>query len=893
MLASLPSGSSLELAGSNWWLGEKYDGIRSCWHPKKKKLYSRFGRVIPMTSSVLRNFPRIFLDGECWFGRGLYLLSFTLVRSDSESVRWENLRNVVFDNQAANMQLKPFEKRYKRLLFHIPQDHPCAIVATRLAVENHLDLEDIVKCIIEEGGEGVILRKIGSIYEHGRTSALLKIKTYDAEKEGIVTGVGSNKFVRVYMPDGRYISVPQQNVEIPFPEIGSVVTIAYERNSRRDTIVNPKITRLRSDLQWEDVLQSSEKEKKVEGFRTKSRKLLSKPASGPFQSYTKVEERRTFFYEYAIENEFDPLVADHWYTQPKEFVLAKKGSSSVLQHHNNSVTQALVDLFPDVHFDTSKLWSTDVWDSALVRRKFFVLFAKTQEGDPLDPQFWYTTPIANIMTFQGISHVLKRHQNSLCGALQELFPEIGIEEPKFTFRVPWREESKRREFFESFAENNGFDASCANHWYMQSKPKFLSEQDIFGVISYHNNSIAQAIVELFPFIGLEKSQFWSKGIWYQKSNRRRYFEHFAKANGFDPEDKDSWYLHVKEGTMDPEEIAKVIWYHRNSVTQALVDLFPNIGLEKSQFTQIAWQETSKRREFFLMYAAQYGIDANKLEEWTSHPLVNLMSFKGVETVLSFHSGSVAQALKDLFPNVVRQNTDLWDDFFWSEIKNRKSFLINYANENAFDPLNAEMWNSHHLLSIRLSKDANKMLSYHKNNVVQAVIDLFPELETRKSTLWHEYFSHLANRRCIFEEYASREGFDPLNPNNWYDQQKFRMIAQKDIATVLEFYENDLYDALTDLFPEIRLDRTKMRAKPDWHNEENRKQFFVKYAAENNFDPLIPNNWYTHPRASILATKGASRVIHYHNDSVVQSLVELFPETAFERSKFSAQFYNPH
>ena len=30
--------------------------------------------------------------------------------------------------------------------------------------------------IIEDGGEGVILRKVGSFYEHGRTSSLIKLK---------------------------------------------------------------------------------------------------------------------------------------------------------------------------------------------------------------------------------------------------------------------------------------------------------------------------------------------------------------------------------------------------------------------------------------------------------------------------------------------------------------------------------------------------------------------------------------------------------------------------------------------------------------------------------------------------------------------------------------------
>lgn len=36
--------------------------------------------------------------------------------------------------------------------------------------------------------------------------------------------------------------------------------------------------------------------------------------------------------------------------------------------------------------------------------------------------------------------------------------------------------------------------------------------------------------------------------------------------------------------------------------------------------------------------------------------------------------------------------------------------------------------------------------------------------------------------------------------------------------------------------------------------ENRKQFFVSYAREHGFDPLIPENWYSVDPKSILNDK---------------------------------------
>lgn len=40
----------------------------------------------------------------------------------------------------------------------------------------------------------------------------------------------------------------------------------------------------------------------------------------------------------------------------------------------------------------------------------------------------------------------------------------------------------------------------------------------------------------------------------------------------------------------------------------------------------------------------------------------------------------------------------------------------------------------------------------------------------------------------------------------------------------------------------------------WDEFGNRRKFFVDYAIKNKFDPLVPENWYSHPRSKIKATK---------------------------------------
>lgn len=63
-----------------------------------------------------------------------------------------------------------------------------------------------------------------------------------------------------HRPDGKTFSVPSENLHIPSPKIGDVVTFSYESNIRRDVPFQPKIYKIRHDILWEEVIHSSLKE---------------------------------------------------------------------------------------------------------------------------------------------------------------------------------------------------------------------------------------------------------------------------------------------------------------------------------------------------------------------------------------------------------------------------------------------------------------------------------------------------------------------------------------------------------------------------------------------------------------------------------------------------------
>jgi hypothetical protein len=40
----------------------------------------------------------------------------------------------------------------------------------------------------------------------------------------------------------------------------------------------------------------------------------------------------------------------------------------------------------------------------------------------------------------------------------------------------------------------------------------------------------------------------------------------------------------------------------------------------------------------------------------------------------------------------------------------------------------------------------------------------------------KYWNNAAARRKFFEDYAKENGFDPLDPNNWYKISRYKLMA---------------------------------------------------------------------------------------------------------------------
>lgn len=76
---------------------------------------------------------------------------------------------------------------------------------------------------------------------------------------------------------------------------------------------------------------------------------------------------------------------------------------------------------------------------------------------------------------------------------------------------------------------------------------------------------------------------------------------------------------------------RVIKYHNHSIPKALVELFPEINLEKSKFfassssSTSMWRDPQKRRKFFENFAKENSFDPIVPENWYKQSKKSIMA----------------------------------------------------------------------------------------------------------------------------------------------------------------------------------------------------------------------------------------------------------------------------
>jgi len=219
---------------SQFLVSEKLDGVRAYWDGRS--LRTRSGRSINAPAWFLSGLPPEPLDGELWAGRGRFdKVSAAVRRSSGGEEAWQEIRFMLFDlPQAAG----GFSDRYQQLSEVVARSGVghLAVIEHR-SVASSEELQQWLHDLVQQGGEGLMLRQLDAPYSRGRSSGMLKLKQYQ-DAEGVVIAhlpgkgrlEGKLGALLIKLPDGRKLKLgsglSDQERSQP-PALGSVVTYRY------------------------------------------------------------------------------------------------------------------------------------------------------------------------------------------------------------------------------------------------------------------------------------------------------------------------------------------------------------------------------------------------------------------------------------------------------------------------------------------------------------------------------------------------------------------------------------------------------------------------------------------------------------------------------------------
>lgn len=245
---------AVDLTG--WWMSEKLDGVRAYW--TGDRFLSRLGNEYLAPAWFTAGLPSTPLDGELWAGRKLFQKTVSIARRQDQGHGWKELQYVVFD---APSHLGLFEARLDAAKQAIEAaNNPLLKFHPHQRCTGTAHLQHELARVEALGGEGLMMRRPGSKYEIGRSSTLLKVKTFkDAEARVLGQVEGEGKFLgmmgalELELADGTRFSVgtgfSDDERRKGFPP-GTLITFRYQELSKDGVPRFPSYVGLRIDAKF-------------------------------------------------------------------------------------------------------------------------------------------------------------------------------------------------------------------------------------------------------------------------------------------------------------------------------------------------------------------------------------------------------------------------------------------------------------------------------------------------------------------------------------------------------------------------------------------------------------------------------------------------------------------
>lgn len=253
MLANVYDESEVDL--KEYWVSEKYDGIRAYWNGTQ--LLTRAGNLIRTPDWFVADWPTQALDGELWIAHGEFETLLATVRDEvPDPHAWRRVRFMIFDVPSNGGPFSARKRALADLVASLAQPWVQAVKHWR--VLDHAALQAQLHRIVEAGGEGLMLHRDSALYHAQRSDDLLKLKRYE-DAEAIVIGhvPGKGKYegmlgaLEVQRTDGLQFRIgsgfSDEERRHP-PSVGTWVTYRYHGTTQNGVPKFASFLRAREEL---------------------------------------------------------------------------------------------------------------------------------------------------------------------------------------------------------------------------------------------------------------------------------------------------------------------------------------------------------------------------------------------------------------------------------------------------------------------------------------------------------------------------------------------------------------------------------------------------------------------------------------------------------------------
>ena len=218
----------------DYWVSEKYDGVRGFWDGRT--LRTRGGETVQAPAWFTAGWPEVPMDGELWAGRGRFSHAQSTTRQQQPGdVAWRQMRFMVFDLPGDKGTFDQRLPALNTLVEELRQPWVQAVPQQRVA--NDAALQALLHRTVRAGGEGLMLHRGASMYRAGRSDDLIKVKTHEDTEARVVAHLpgkgrhaGRMGALLVEMPSGQRFRLgagfSDADRERP-PPVGSWVTYRF------------------------------------------------------------------------------------------------------------------------------------------------------------------------------------------------------------------------------------------------------------------------------------------------------------------------------------------------------------------------------------------------------------------------------------------------------------------------------------------------------------------------------------------------------------------------------------------------------------------------------------------------------------------------------------------